>query len=52
MAIHSRCKHILNQTSSSHFRLTSGHRNEREYYVHLMTALNMLSNKIFEWMIF
>ena len=26
--------YILNQTSSRHFRLKSGHKNEREYYVH------------------
>ena len=26
--------YILNQTSSSHFGQKSGHRNEREYYLH------------------
>ena len=40
--------YILNQTSSSHFKLKSGHRNEREYYVHLMTEhSNMLSKEAF-----
>ena len=29
-----RFTYILNQTSSSHFRLKLGHRNERKYYVH------------------
>ena len=28
--------YVLSQTSNSHFRLKSGHRNKREYYVHWM----------------